>query len=107
MEPRPPRHSTATIRQQIAQALSEGYPLTSRDISQEVHASEKEIIAHLEHIRQSLRAHGSELHVIASECRSCGYAFKGRQRLTKPGRCPECSSTNISPPEFTIRAKGR
>lgn len=102
MEPRPPRERDETLRQLILKSLEQGYPLTSRDISQEVRASEREVMAHLEHIRISLRSRGRTLAVNLPECRKCGYVFKGRTRLTKPGRCPECNSTSISPPEFYI-----
>lgn len=102
MEPRPPHERGATLRQEIIRALSQGCALTLRDISQEVRASEKEIASHLDHIRISLRAQGRELLITPSECRSCGFVFKARRRIAKPGRCPECDATNISPPEFSI-----
>jgi predicted Zn-ribbon and HTH transcriptional regulator len=75
----------------------------AREISQALGIAEKEVYAHLEHIRHSAAAAGGELSVTPSECTTCGYVFADRGRLTRPGRCPRCRATRVSRPSFRIR----
>ena len=37
-----------------------------------------------------------------AECLACGFAFRKRDRLTTPGRCPRCRAERIRPAEFWI-----
>ncbi len=90
-----------TIRQEIISLLTES-PLTARDISQAVGIREKEVYEHLFHIRKTVSAKKQKLVTIPSRCRSCGFEFKDRNKLTKPGKCPRCKSTYIDAPVFTI-----
>jgi len=89
-----------TTRQAIREFLSGG-PRTLRDISQELRISEKDALGHLEHIARA-RVHG-RLEMEPAECNSCGYVFKKRERLGKPGRCPVCRSESISQPRYYIK----
>ena len=91
----------ATIRQQIT-ALLQKDELTALEISALVGRREKEVVEHLEHIRRSLKGQGLRLVVQASHCQQCGYLFKERQRLSRPGRCPGCKGSHLSQPVFTI-----
>jgi len=86
-----------TIRKQI-QALITEMPMTLRDLSQELRISEKDALGHLEHIRKARSA--GRLVVEPSECNLCGYVFKERQRLGKPGRCPKCKGGSITAPRY-------
>lgn len=79
--------------------LEEG-PASARDISGRVHISEKEVRGHLEHIHKTLERSGRELVVTPAECTHCGFVFKKRDRLTKPGKCPVCRSESIREPLF-------
>jgi len=99
-----PRERHETIRQEIILVLKVFGPLTARELSAEVHVREREVIDHLEHIRKSLEKTGTPLEVTPPECRKCGFVFKTRRRLTKPGKCPSCRSTSIEAPEFKIHA---
>ena len=65
--------------------------------------SEKDVAGHLEHLQRSLRTGGAALEVLPAECLACGFVFKERTRLTRPGSCPECRATRIDPPAFRIR----
>jgi transcriptional regulator len=89
-----------TIRQAIREFLMGG-PRTLRDISQELRISEKEALGHLEHIARA-RGHG-RLGMDPAQCNSCGYEFRKRGRLGKPGRCPVCKSESISQPRYYIK----
>lgn len=95
----PERHET--IRRQI-EAILEGDTLSARYISVEVGISEKDVYDHLEHIHKSVDREGGRLIVTPAECKECGFVFRKRERLKKPGKCPVCNSESIAEPMFTI-----
>lgn len=95
----PERHDT--VRHEITAAFAGGR-LSAKDISQAVHISEKEVYSHLEHIRTSLAKMDQHLIVTPARCEQCGFIFKKRERLTKPGKCPVCRSERIAEPCFSI-----
>lgn len=91
----------ATLRQQII-ALLEEAPLTALDISKAVRVPEKDVYRHLAHIEKSVAGSGGRLSFSPCTCRACGFSFKARQRLTRPGRCPRCRESRIDHPVFRI-----
>nr|WP_225938043.1 transcriptional regulator [Myxococcus sp. RHSTA-1-4] len=76
--------------------------LTAKDLSTLVGISEKDVADHLTHLERSLKAQGLRLEVLPASCIRCGFTFKERKRLTRPGACPECRSTRIDPPAFRV-----
>ncbi|MBI3753520.1 MAG: ArsR family transcriptional regulator [Deltaproteobacteria bacterium] len=96
-----PQEREDTIRHKIISIIS-GQPLSAKEISAEVRISEKEVYEHLEHIRKTVSQSGHNLIITPSECNQCGFVFKKRERLKKPGRCPVCSGESISAPLFSI-----
>jgi len=105
-EDKGPPLRTETLRSELREALrSEQGPQTIRELSQTLRASERDLLAHLEHLARSL-SHGSErLTVEPARCLSCGFDFEDRTRFTKPGRCPACKSTRIALPRFAISSR--
>src|SRR6478672_3786058 len=99
--PRPPAERMETVRAALARLLREG-PATARDLSAAVGIREKDVEQHLEHLTRSLAHGGEALRIEPSHCLACGFAFRERRRLSKPGHCPECRSTRIEPPVFSI-----
>ncbi|HEY6871206.1 MAG TPA: transcriptional regulator [Geobacteraceae bacterium] len=97
-----PKEQHDTLRHEIVALLAEN-TLSARDISGEVRISEKEVQEHLEHIRAALHARGERLAITPAACRQCGFEFRKRERLNKPGRCPVCQGEQIEPPLFSIR----
>jgi hypothetical protein len=91
-----------TIRRQLIELLSAG-TCGVRELSQELHQSEKEIYDHLEHIERSLKASGKRLVIEPSACLSCGFVFEHRTRPQPPGHCPQCKKTRIRRPRYAIR----
>ena len=89
-----PEERHLTIRQEIMRLLDES-DLTVGGLSKAIGKSEKELYDHLEHL---LRA--KLLVIIPAECLQCGYPFAKRQRVKKPGRCPQCKGTHLSQPLF-------
>ena len=100
-KPTVPKEQHDTLRHGIVSLLAEK-TLSARDISGELRIAEKEVLEHLEHIRTALHAHGERLLITPAVCRKCGFEFRKRERLTKPGRCPVCQGEQIEPPLFSI-----
>lgn len=85
--------------------LAEG-PATARQLSERAHLSEKDVRAHLTHLARSARPRGEQLTIEPALCEGCGFVFRDRDRLGKPGRCPVCRSSRIRPPRFAYVASG-
>ena len=90
-----------SLRQQIMDLLSEE-ELNALEISQAVGIGEKEVPLHLEHIIRTLGAKGKKLLVSPYTCLGCGYQFKDRKRLQRPGRCPRCKGSHIRMATYRI-----
>ncbi len=90
-----------TIRQRMV-GLMEDRACSVRDLSKELGISEKDVYGHLEHIRRSICGKGKRLSMQPYECLSCGYVFKDRNRIQKPGRCPKCRESHIQGVMFRI-----
>ena len=56
---------------------------------------------HLRHAIRSARAAGHQVIVEPAKCRQCGFTF-GEDKLSKPGKCPECRGTRLYEPQITI-----
>ncbi|MGB5984702.1 MAG: transcriptional regulator [Desulfobacterales bacterium] len=93
--------SGQTLRQAMFDMLCRD-TLESRDLSQALSIPEKEVYSHLPHVRRSARAQGRSLIIEPARCLACGYQFKGRQRVTPPGRCPQCRGTRMARPAYRI-----
>jgi len=100
-EPRTPPARNETIRQGIMCFL-EGRTASAKEVSAEARIPEKEVYEHLEHIQRTSHKAAHHLVVIPAECRKCGFVFKKRQRLRKPGRCPVCRGESIQDPLFSL-----
>ena len=92
-----------TLRHEIV-SLLDGDELSAREISAAIGIAEKEVYGHLEHIQ----LHKRDLHLLITPavCRKCGFVFRKRERLKKPGKCPVCRGELISEPLFSIEKSG-
>lgn len=90
-----------TVRQAI-RALLQDEALTALEISERVGVREREVVEHLQHLQRSLGRGRERLAVETSRCIDCGFRFRKRERLTRPGRCPKCGSERVAPPRFSI-----
>ncbi|MFO7566673.1 MAG: transcriptional regulator [Enhygromyxa sp.] len=100
--PRAPAARSETVRETLRRALREG-PATLQELSGHVRVAEKQLLEHLEHLRRSLAGRGVErLEVEPARCLACGFCFDARKRLSKPSRCPQCKSTRVTPPRFSL-----
>lgn len=96
-----PRTETTTVRQAIM-ALLERHPLSAREISAAVRIPEREVIDHLEHIRTAARQEGPHLLMTPAACKKCGFVFRKRERLNRPGKCPVCRGEQIAEPLYSM-----
>ena len=94
--------AVSTIRKQLIELLSAG-TCGVRELSQELHQSEKEIYDHLRHIERSLKSGDKRLVIEPPVCLACGFVFIDRSRPQPPGHCPQCKKTRIRRPRYTIR----
>lgn len=90
----------STRRQQIAAALHSG-PLSVQDIARKLQMPVKVVLEDLEHVRLSV-TNAERWIVEAAECLECGFVFRGRDRLNKPSRCPQCKSEDIQDARYGI-----
>jgi predicted Zn-ribbon and HTH transcriptional regulator len=89
------------VRQRLLRLLRES-DHDRRSLSQALGVPERELEAHLAHVRRSLAAAGRRLQVKPAECLACGFIFEDRRRFKRPGRCPRCRQTRLSYPVFRI-----
>ena len=101
-EPFVPVERQETIRQKIM-SLLDSRTLSARDISIDVGISEKEVYEHLEHIQRSINKRERNFIVTPAVCKKCGFVFRKRNRLNKPGKCPVCRNEIIQDPFFSVR----
>ena len=55
----------------------------------------------LRHAVRSAAAAGHRIEIIPARCKDCGFVF-GADRLTKPGRCPECKGSRLFEPLIRV-----
>lgn len=94
-----PRERNTTVRQELVHLLA-GRCLPVSVLSREIRLSEKEIYSHLEQMQRT-----GILNITPARCAGCGYIFTKRDRLKKPGKCPQCKGTHIEQPLFSITAR--
>ena len=92
-----------TVRQQIVELLQDQDGLGVRELSQQLHITEREIYPHLEHINRSVKTKGKKLLVDPARCLQCGFIFQDRKKLSPPGHCPKCKGTHLQRPVYSIR----
>jgi hypothetical protein len=101
---REPAERSETLRTAITSQLrSLGRPASAKEISGLVGLSEKEVMDHLAHIRRSSRPKEESLMLTPAVCRTCGFVFRKRERLTRPTRCPMCRGERIAEPLFSFK----
>jgi predicted Zn-ribbon and HTH transcriptional regulator len=91
-----------TARQRLVGLLT-GSRLSSYQLAQLMGLSERQVEEHLEHVVKTIaRERESRFVLEPSRCQDCGFVFRERRKLTRPGRCPHCRSESISAPRYGI-----
>jgi len=80
-------------------------PRSVHDLARELETKPADLEDDLRHLLKSLR-HSDEYRavVIPARCRHCGFRFH-HDRLSKPGKCPQCRHTWIEAPLIQIEKK--
>ncbi|HDQ59867.1 MAG TPA: ArsR family transcriptional regulator [Candidatus Woesearchaeota archaeon] len=91
-----------TRRKEIMGIL-EKQEMTLKQLAEHFAITPKEISEDLKHISQTIKAGHKKLVQRWAVCNSCGFVFKERKRLSRPTKCPECRSEDISEQKFSIQ----
>ena len=90
-----------TLRRDLLEYLSHEPRSVSR-LERELRLPRADVEDALRHMIRSARAAGHRIVVVPARCRACGFIFD-EDRLTKPGRCPECRESRIFEPQISIQ----
>jgi transcriptional regulator len=101
-EPVTPEERYETLRHRIISLLKER-PYGGKELSGYLRIPERDVYDHLEHIRKSMNKGEFRLIVIPAHCDKCGFVFRKRGRLKRPGKCPMCKSESPEEPLFSIK----
>ena len=82
-----------TIRRHLHELLTQE-PRSVSSLARELGLRRGDVEADLQHMLRSAAARGDRIEVLPARCKNCGFEF-GRDRLTKPSRCPDCRASRI------------
>jgi hypothetical protein len=88
-----------TRRQEIIKILSKEEK-TAQELANLFKIELKFILEDLEHIRRTVKPR--KLVMKPAFCKSCGFVFKERSKISKPSRCPRCKKEWIQAALFKI-----
>ena len=89
-----------TLRRDLLAYLSHEPRSVSR-LAQKLRLPHPDVEDALRHMIRSARAAGHRIVVVPAQCRACGFTFD-QDRLTRPGRCPECRESRILEPQISV-----
>jgi hypothetical protein len=96
-------HTSPMFRKGLLELLRTE-PRSVADVAHQLKLEPKDVEDDLRHLIKSVKHTGYRVIVIPAQCRHCGFRFHS-DKLHKPGKCPQCHATWISPP--LIRIEGR
>ena len=82
--------------------LLRAQPMSLAELARLLDASPKQVEDDLRHLVRSLKHEKSRLVVTPARCRHCGFHFQ-KDKLHKPGKCPQCHGTWIQEPLLEIK----
>ena len=85
--------------------LLQDNPLSLKDIAVLLEMTPRDVEDDLRHLIKTLKHSEYRLRVIPAQCRKCGFVFD-REKLHKPGKCPQCHETWIQEPLLEIEKRG-
>lgn len=91
------------FRRDLIELLAQ--PRRLHDLAREREAKVADVEDDLRHLLKTLK-HSQEYRAVVTpaRCRHCGFIFD-RDKLTKPGKCPQCRSTWIEAPLIRIEKR--
>jgi predicted Zn-ribbon and HTH transcriptional regulator len=88
------------FRKQLLEVLA-AEPRTASSLARELGLDRRDVEEDLRHLVRSARAAGHKVIVEPARCKACGFVF-GDEKLSKPGKCPQCRSTWLFEPLLRI-----
>lgn len=92
------------FRKDLLQKLL-GAPRSVSSLARELGLRRGDIEDDLRHVIRSAEAQGYRVTIEPAQCRSCGFLF-GKDKLSKPSRCPECRGSRLYEAQVTIEQPG-
>jgi len=89
-----------TVRREIVQILAAG-PRSVSSLARELGLHRKDAEDDLRHAIRTARAAGHRIVVDPARCKQCGFLFD-ENKLSKPGKCPECRGTRVFEAQIKI-----
>ena len=90
-----------TLRRQLREVLA-ATPRSASSLARELGLKRGDVEEDLRHAITSARAAGERVVVTPARCKQCGFVFD-EDKLSKPGKCPECRGTRIFEPLVSIQ----
>ena len=88
------------FRKQLLEVLT-AEPRTASSLARELGVDRRDIEDDLRHLIRSAKAAGHKVIVEPARCKACGFLF-AEDKLSKPGKCPECRGSRIFEPLVRI-----
>ena len=79
-------------------------PRSVAEIAAQLEIEPRDVEDDLRHLLKSVRHTGYRVTITPARCRHCGFNFRD-DKLHKPGKCPRCRQTWISPPLIYIEGR--
>jgi len=76
-------------------------PRSVSSLARDLGLSRGDAEADLRHALRSAQAAGYRVEVLPARCKTCGFLFD-EDRLTKPGRCPQCKGSRLYEPMIRV-----
>lgn len=91
-----------TPRQRIIDLLA-GARLSSFQLAQMLGIPERQVEDHLPHVVKTIARDKTRTFILnPARCQDCDFVFRDRTKLTRPSRCPQCRSEDITAPRYGI-----
>ena len=90
-----------TRRQEIIDMLSKS-EISAQELCHIYKVEMFEILDDLQHIKYSAQHNKKRLVMNPPVCKTCGFTFKERGKVSTPSKCPKCHHERIQAPMFKI-----
>lgn len=84
--------------------LLQGNPLGLKDIADLLEMTPRDVEDDVRHLIKSLKHSQYRLNITPAQCRKCAFVFQ-REKLHKPGKCPQCHASWIREPLLEIKKR--
>ncbi|HZP49346.1 MAG TPA: hypothetical protein VFB07_12460 [Vicinamibacterales bacterium] len=82
-------------------AMLGAQPRSVSSLARELGLTRGDVEDDLRHLIRSARAAGHRIVIEPARCRACGFVF-GEEKLSKPGKCPQCRQSRILEAQIAV-----